>query len=232
METMTSADWYVGSYPSSIVYTGVTFTPVITLNVGDNYIYAITTDSSGCTTIPDSIDYFLSDTSLMSAIDDVVICLGAEIDLGASGGVSYLWDSHPDINDVTAQNPAVKPDMETTYKVQITDVYGCVKTDEVHVSFMDPDSCVLNTFNAFTPNGDGNNDFLYIEGIEGYPGNSVFIYNRWGDRMIRIDDYDNEDNVWDGTNAFGNDMKAGTYYFVVDVGNKERNFAGWAQLIR
>ena len=50
--------------------------------------------------------------------------------------------------------------------------------------------------------------------------------------MIRIDDYDNEDNVWDGTNAFGNDMKAGTYYFVVDVGNKERNFAGWAQLIR
>jgi gliding motility-associated-like protein len=71
--------------------------------------------------------------------------------------------------------------------------------------------------NGFTPNGDGFNDFYVIKGIQGYPGNKVNIFNRWGNLVFSTQDYQNN---WDGLSNDGNLLPDGTYFIVVDL-NKE-----------
>jgi len=61
-----------------------------------------------------------------------------------------------------------------------------------------------------TPNGDGVNDNLVINGLENYPENEISVFNRWGNRIYTAENYRNE---WDGTFK-GEPVPAGTYFFV------------------
>ncbi|WP_264526259.1 HYR domain-containing protein [Flavobacterium sp. N502536] len=73
------------------------------------------------------------------------------------------------------------------------------------------DACVIKVSNAFSPNGDLENDRFYIHGLECYPDNTVEIYNRWGRLVYECKHYNNVDRVFRG----GNDELVGTYYYVI-----------------
>lgn len=77
--------------------------------------------------------------------------------------------------------------------------------------------CVIGTFNVFTPNGDGKNDFFSIESIEEdiYRGSELMIYNRWGNIVHEAVNYKNN---WDM-----NDIEDGTYFFVLNVSNGDKH---------
>ncbi len=71
---------------------------------------------------------------------------------------------------------------------------------------------------GFSPDGDGNNDFWTINGIEEYPDNTVMIFNRWGDLVFEINGYDNNSNVFRGeanqmTGMGAGQLPEGTYFF-------------------
>lgn len=88
---------------------------------------------------------------------------------------------------------------------------------------------------AFSPNGDGINDSFVIPGIEGYPGNSLLIFNRWGARMFQGEGYDNRSVVWDGTSPEGlydGQAPAGTYYYILDLGAGGDPITGYIYLNR
>lgn len=75
---------------------------------------------------------------------------------------------------------------------------------------------------GFSPNSDGINDFWHIEHIEYYPENVVTIYNRWGDMVFQIENYDNTSNVFSGTANMKTKMGAdilpsGTYFFNIQI---------------
>jgi gliding motility-associated-like protein len=72
-------------------------------------------------------------------------------------------------------------------------------------------------YNGFSPNGDGNNDFLVIKGIEGFPENEIFIYNRYGDKIRGLSHYNNHDVIWDGSNTDGKPVPDGTYFYVLKI---------------
>ncbi|RED99763.1 tandem-95 repeat protein [Marinoscillum furvescens] len=78
---------------------------------------------------------------------------------------------------------------------------------------------------VFTPNFDGFNDNMVIEGIENFPNNSVRIYNRWGNLVWEATGYDNRDNAFQGLVNSGNTLSNGTalpdgtYFFIVDFGD-------------
>ncbi|MBC3846640.1 BspA family leucine-rich repeat surface protein [Winogradskyella echinorum] len=81
---------------------------------------------------------------------------------------------------------------------------------------------------GFSPNGDGTNDFWHIEGIEDHPNNTVSIYNRWGDLVFQIDDYNNTSNVFRGvankkTKMGAGKLPDGTYFFQFSISG-EHNF--------
>ncbi len=63
-------------------------------------------------------------------------------------------------------------------------------------------------------NGDGVGDELVFEGLNKYPDNLLVVYNRWGDLVYEIEDYQND---WGGLNKKGDQLIDGTYFYVLRV---------------
>ncbi|HPH82871.1 MAG TPA: gliding motility-associated C-terminal domain-containing protein, partial [Flavobacteriales bacterium] len=78
--------------------------------------------------------------------------------------------------------------------------------------------------NAISPDGDGINDYLKIPFLSGFPGNKVVIYNRWGKKVYEGDDYKNDWN--------GDDLPAGTYFYVVNAPNMKSELKGSVTILR
>lgn len=91
--------------------------------------------------------------------------------------------------------------------------------------------CIINVYNGISPNGDGNNDFFTINNIDQFPDNNVQVYNRWGQKLFETDHYDNQTNVWRGTTKEGGQTApAGTYFYIIDLGNGSNPIKGWLEL--
>jgi gliding motility-associated-like protein len=75
-------------------------------------------------------------------------------------------------------------------------------------------------FEAISPNGDNLNDFWMIQGIEHYPNNSVFLFDRWNNLVFSIENYNNSDRIWKGETNNGlskSDVKDGTYFYKITL---------------
>ncbi|WP_173003089.1 MBG domain-containing protein [Chitinophaga sp. SYP-B3965] len=68
---------------------------------------------------------------------------------------------------------------------------------------------------AVTPNGDGINDFLMIEGIRQYPDNQLYISNANGKIVFEARGYNNTGNVFRGLDNKGNKLTKGVHYYVL-----------------
>lgn len=78
---------------------------------------------------------------------------------------------------------------------------------------------------AFTPNGDGNNDTWIVPGIENYPKNVVRVFNRYGHEVFAAQSYHNE---WGGIYKDNREkLPAGSYFYVIDLGNGSAPMEGW-----
>ncbi len=93
----------------------------------------------------------------------------------------------------------------------------------------------LNVFNEITPNNDGMNDFFHIECIEDYPGNSLTIFNRFGNPVYSIQEYQND---WSGVanvgGAIGSGqlLPSGTYFYVLKIDSEQFEKSGWLYLLK
>ena len=68
-----------------------------------------------------------------------------------------------------------------------------------------------------SPNGDGINDFLVIDGIAQYPENHLMIINLSGALIYQAKGYDNNTGVFDGhSNINGRMQQPGTYFYALD----------------
>ena len=84
---------------------------------------------------------------------------------------------------------------------------------------------------AFTPNADNVNDYFEIIGIELFEQNSITILNRWGKTVYKAHGYgiSTTPRFWNGKSNQGgddSDLPAGTYFYVLDLGNGEQSIAG------
>lgn len=72
--------------------------------------------------------------------------------------------------------------------------------------------------NAFSPNGDGINDYYNVFNVKSIISFSGAIYNRWGQQLYTwgIDEIGCEECGWDGTYK-GKPVKAGVYYVVINA---------------
>jgi len=82
----------------------------------------------------------------------------------------------------------------------------------------------IRVHQAVSPNGDGINDFLMLEGIRDYPENRITIFDKSGKVLAEIESYDNRDRVFTGQY-----VRDGTYYYYLDVkdGNEWKREKGF-----
>ena len=133
--------------------------------------------------------------------------------ISGSGAYSFNWTPAETLNDPSAQNPQATPLTNTIYAVDVTDLEtGCTATDTVLVIV----ESKFTLADAFTPNGDQQND-VFRPIVNGTVAVKEFrIYNRWGQLI-------SEDITgWDGKYE-GKEQPVGTYtyYIVAQLANGE-----------
>jgi gliding motility-associated-like protein len=100
---------------------------------------------------------------------------------------NYLWSNGATQNNITILNPG-------QYWLQVTDVYGCKGLDTITVI-----SKICNTGiyipTAFTPNGDGKNDFFKATVHGNLLSFKLEVFNRYGELVFQTSDPLKQ---WDG----------------------------------
>lgn len=93
----------------------------------------------------------------------------------------------------------------------------------------------FKVYEGVTPNGDGNNDYLRIDGIDYYTDNVVRIFDRYNNLVCEIRGYDNEEKVWRGQSNRGigsGGLSEGTYFYLIDLGDSSQPKKGFVVLKR
>ncbi len=137
--------------------------------------------------------------------------------------LTYEW-TFGNGNVSTIKNPAPQnfqplnsADYDALPRLIVTNDFGCNDTTYRKVKVVY--SCFIAVPSAFTPNGDGKNDFLYP--LKAYKSSnlSFSVYNRFGQRLFYTNDWQRK---WDGKYK-GLPQVPGTYVWVLEYFNLESN---------
>jgi gliding motility-associated-like protein len=156
----------------------------------------------------------------------------------STGATQWQWDfgDGSTFSDTSnQQNPSYTYTDETdgTYTVQLVvhNQYGCVDDTTIEV-IVGPEFTFFIP-NAFTPNGDGTNDFFFGTGV-GIQKFQLWVFDRWGNLIFTGSDlYDK----WDGTvqGKSGQICQEDVYVWKVvltDVFQKKHKYIGHVTLIK
>jgi len=171
--------WNNGSTNSSIV-----------VSPSSNTTYSVVVSNSSCSdTAFTSVSINQSPTAI--AASNVTIAQGQSTTLTATGGGAYLWN-----NGETSTSIIVTPASTVQYCVTVTNTFGCSDSACVFVSVLPVDCPEIFLPNAFSPNGDNENDILLPQGTNCVKIFFLEIYNRWGEKVFSSNDVS---KGWDGT---------------------------------
>ncbi len=205
-------------------------------------VYSLTvTDAQGCTQVETitltqpvavKLNAFIT---LAGQTTATVLENTPNIPIGAGfnePGVSYTWTPPTDIANPNAANTTVNATVGGVYTYVVrAESVDCELTDTVQLTVLATSFLGMPT--AFTPNGDGDNDFYRPVEADGIQIIQFRIYNRWGQLV-----YDNNDVNqlgWDGT-LNGIDQSRDTYMYVfeyqIPTENETRLIRGEFTLIR
>jgi gliding motility-associated-like protein len=113
---------------------------------------------------------------------------------------------------VYGENPAYDLAVPGLYNAQLVvyNIGGCVDTFAVEVCILDPTPVFIP--DAFSPNGDGSNDLLFVRG-PGIVQMGFTVWDRWGERVFESQ---SPDHGWDGTHR-GERMPSGIYVYMLSA---------------
>ena len=151
------------------------------------------TDSVDVTTRPAPVVFLGNDTTLR--YDESIV-----LDAGNPGS-TYLWSTGDTVQTITAYGSD-----EMVWVV--VDKDGCSGNDTILLNEFP--RCILAVPNAFSPNGDGKNDVLYVRG-NGFLEFELMIFNRLGEMVFKTSD---TSVGWDGTYK-GKAQEVDVYMYVL-----------------
>ena len=184
----------------SIIVSPSTTNTVVVQPYTTQYVTVTASSITGCV-VEDSIQIFVGNTSgwqpIASATETIIPEGGTTTLLAEPSGLPfYSWSPDELIDSPENQNTTVEVPQTTIYTLTVSDGI-CSQTDTVLVTtyeFICEDP-YLFVPNAFSPNGDNENDILYVRGA--LISEMVFrIYDRWGELVFESFD---RSTGWDGT---------------------------------
>lgn len=157
-------------------------------SLGDTCIYSLFTTVNVSTLSASNI-------SAVAVPDTISKGQTSQLILNAPPGYAVQWYPSNIVIPNNNYTVASSPYQTTTYTITVNDGF-CSKTTTVMVVVVDNECTESSIFvpNTFTPNGDGNNDILYVRS---YLLNDIYfaVYNRWGEIVFETND---KHKGWDG----------------------------------
>lgn len=194
-----------------------------TYTASENGIYWVeVTNQAGCS-FRDSVLLISNPTPVINLGIDTMLCAPNELVLNAgSFDGLYAWNNGENTQTIIAREG------DGQIWVKVTDSNGCIGADTIQIL-----DCInhldLLIPNAFTPNGDGYNDYWLIDGYENYPNISVKIFDSWGAQVFQS--FQGYSQPWDGTSN-GKKLPVNAYYYVINPGDGSKEIVGSITLIR
>jgi gliding motility-associated-like protein/uncharacterized repeat protein (TIGR02543 family) len=145
-----------------------------------------------------------------------------------AGFAQYLWSTNETTEQIVVTDAG-------SYTVQVTGGNGCQSVASSAVLVTTQSCSELIVYNAISANDDALNSYLQIENIDALPetkANHLKIYNRWGDLVFEISNYDNVNNKFTGIGKNGNELPAGTYFYKLEFDSGKPGLTGYLALKR
>jgi len=212
--------------------------PKVQTTATTTYVVKVTS-ADGCSDTAKTTVNVLNDTPVKASFSGTqFLCVPFDtasfVNTSTGNISSWQWNfGNGEISSV--QNPPVISyyfsDNTPAYTVslKVADSTGC--KDSVYHQLKVESNCYIAVPSAFTPNGDGLNDYLYP--LNAYKAtNLIFrVYNRFGNLIFETKD---RTKKWDGTKN-GMQQPTGTYVWILDyndANNKKVSLRGTTVLIR
>ncbi len=131
---------------------------------------------------------------------------------------SYRWEPTELFDCPTCAEPTLTAPFTQDIDLTIVDVYGCVDSLTTYVAVDGRAPLYIPT--AFSPNGDGNNDYISVFANADLVDQvlSFRIFTRWGEEVFSDTDFapNNAQGGWDGYFK-GQPAHVGTYVWSVEI---------------
>ena len=186
---------------------GVTYTwsPSINLNNANspNPIATLSTTTIFSVTANNSFGCVGSNTLQINIIEpplqiswDTSIVIGQTTILPGYAGsnFNYTWTPGDYLSCTACMNPVASPTVNYTYSVTVSDNHSCFERVNTYTVYIEPKSS-LDVPTAFTPNGDGINDLINVNGWGIKKLKYFKVFNRWGELIYETSDLK---AGWDG----------------------------------
>lgn len=153
------------------------------------------TDTNTCSKADTTLLYVILPPEVEDFVGEIVIgdSLFLPVELDTSFYI-YNWDPEDGLSCLQCPNPYVQPMEDIVYTLTASDILGCFETDVVYTITIHPETFIKMP-TTFTPNGDGTNDVIYVEGWGIKELDEYKIYNRWGELLFETTD---KEVGWDG----------------------------------
>jgi gliding motility-associated-like protein len=135
----------------------------------------------------------------------------------------YLWSTGATASSIAITQPG-------TYWLRVANSFGCTAQENIKIA----KGCYTDIPNAFTPNGDGINDYFFPRQLltQDMTRFHMQVFNRWGQLLFAT--ANPEGRGWDGR-FNGSIQPAGVYLYTIIAGftnGTEEKYEGHVTLIR
>jgi gliding motility-associated-like protein len=182
--------------PGGETTSSITVTPT----VQTTYTVIVTNEDLGCKdTLSCTVEVFEFIPAIAITADPPNPFFGqsSQLTVNQDPNFEYVWSATSGEILPPIYNPVVIPNDGATYCVTVTDFNGC--TGEACITFSPPelfcDERDIFVPNAFSPNGDGENDEFRVRTNYALTDVEMRIFNRWGEQVFSASDIN---NGWNG----------------------------------
>jgi gliding motility-associated-like protein len=161
--------------------------------------YTVTAGTAGRCQLQKNVAILLKNPGLLQATaEPTVLYKGEQSQLNAiyPGRARFIWSPPTGLSATNIPDPVATPDDSITYTVRAILGDNCETQAQVTLRVLNPvcDQPFVFFPTGFSPNGDGENDVLQVEGrflSEVY----WVVYNRWGEKVFEAN---SAADAWDG----------------------------------
>jgi gliding motility-associated-like protein len=219
-------NWYAAATGGNILFTGNTFTTPV-LNATTSYYAEAVDNTTGCVSAARS----QVQATILQQLAAPVVTAGATTATSiifqwtaVPGATGYLvsTDNGQTFNaptsgsdSLTEKITGLQPETSVTILVKALGSQPCQlsgSSTAVTAKAVNPSGNQIYVANAFTPNGDGKNDVVYVHS-ETIKSMKFYIYDQWGELLYKSD---SQQNGWDGTYK-GKKEPVGVYVYYVEA---------------